>query len=123
VHAQDSGANALLIDILEQVGITTDDALNLFDLLDLDASGEISFKEFKRGCSRILGVSDPLVDRYATNALLKNMRSDLFNFRKDFFREVETLLQRRRKRVDAAPWPPPPNPAHRPSTWQCSLLH
>lgn len=119
VHGSDDGcANAPLLENLAQLGITTKDALTLFDILDSDSSGEISFKEFRRGFARILGASDPLVDHCATRALLTTMTSELGEFRREVMQDLKELLQKKRARrhVSSTPQPPPPTPAHRPAT-------
>lgn len=58
----------------EALGIPTDDALALFDVLDADVSGQLNMQEFLSGVARVLGASDPLWDHLATHALMMGLR-------------------------------------------------
>jgi len=79
-----------LLVCLDRLGIPTDDALTLFDILDSDASGELSMQEFLNGCARVLGASDPLWDQLATHALVLGLKRQFQDFRK----EVKETLSR-----------------------------
>jgi len=71
---------------LDCMGIPADDVLVLFELLDGDASGQLSFGEFERGCARVLGAGDPLWDISATHALLVSLENDVAALREDVLR-------------------------------------
>jgi len=64
----------------EALGIPTDDALTLFDILDSDVSGQLSMQEFLNGVARVLGASDPLWDHLATHALMMGLKKQFLEF-------------------------------------------
>jgi len=72
----------------ENLGIPTDDALTLFDILDADASGELSMNEFIDGCARVLGATDPCWDQLATHALVLGLRKTFQEFEQKMMQKV-----------------------------------
>merc|ERR1712173_90399 len=88
--AMDETPKGKLVVCLDRLGIPTDDALSLFDILDSDASGELSMQEFLHGCARVLGASDPRVDQLHTHALVLGLKRQF----KDFRREVKEAVSR-----------------------------
>jgi len=72
-----SGPQKALVQCFERLGIPTGDALMLFDILDADASGELSLQEFLQGCARVLGANDPVWDQLATHAVVLGLKDKL----------------------------------------------
>jgi len=72
-----------LAECLDQLGIPTQDAVMLFDILDSDVSGGITPEEFLHGCGRVLGASDPKWDALATHACAVGVAKQFQEFRDD----------------------------------------
>jgi len=73
----------------EELGIPTDDAIMLFDILDSDVSEELNLQEFLNGIRRVLGASDPLWDHLATHALMMGLRKKFSEIHKQIRQATE----------------------------------
>jgi len=85
---RETNTHGSLAACFERLGIPTDDALTLFDILDADASGELSMQEFLHGCARVLGASDPLWDQLVMHALVLGLRKQCETFQQELIRAV-----------------------------------
>jgi len=84
----DTNNQSALAACFERLQIPTDDALTLFDILDSDASGELSMTEFLNGCARVMGATDPLWDQLATHALVLGLKKQFQEFQQEVMRAV-----------------------------------
>mmetsp|Transcript_18890 Transcript_18890/g.36384 ORF Transcript_18890/g.36384 Transcript_18890/m.36384 type:complete len:638 (-) Transcript_18890:84-1997(-) len=78
-----NNSTGALAECLERLGIPTQDAMTLFDILDSDVSGGIEIAEFLDGCARVLGASDPKWDGLATHAIAVGLAKQFQEFRVD----------------------------------------
>jgi len=81
-----------LVVCLDRLGIPTHDALALFDILDSDASGELSMQEFIKGCARVRGASDPNWDQLHTHSLVLGLKKNFQEFRQEVKETLSRIL-------------------------------
>jgi voltage-gated sodium channel len=73
-----------IAECLKRSGIPIDDAATLFNILDVDLNGCISFEELLTGCSRIHDASDYLAyEMLATQAGMRVLQRSLTNLRSE----------------------------------------